>query len=197
MSGRTTLILLLLGLAAGGWLYWDLNRPETPDERYGPLLRDFPAEAVNRIELQRSVAVGTVGATRRERLVFEKRGADWFLAEPVEGKAGKDQVHELLYRPVERWSDSRVPADPGKRAEYGLEDDAIRVTLAHPLGQAVFRIGRRIPVQQIQYVWLEGSDLVAVLDMEFGAAYAQPMKAYLERAPANETPAQATEPTAP
>lgn len=178
---RTTLVLIVLAVALGGWVLWDLNTVPDETRTGGSLLMDFPREATTRIEVDRP---DPGNPAKRELLVFERREGAWFVAMPDLGKADPKQITEMIQQPCANWSTTwlKVPEDLGK---YGLGDDALRVTLVHPGGKAVVRIGAHNELQKGVYAHVQGDPYIGLMDQYFDQVFHLPVHRFL-LAPADE-----------
>lgn len=178
---RTTLVLIVLAAALGAWVLWDLNTVPDEERSGGSLLMEFPREATTRIEIDRP---DPGNHAKRELLVFERREGTWFVTMPDLGKADPKQITEMIQQPCGNWSSTwlKAPADPGK---YGLGDDALRVTLVHPGGKAVVRIGTHNELQKGVYARVEGDPYIGLMDPYFDQVFHLPANRFL-LAPAEE-----------
>lgn len=180
---RTTLVLIVLAVALGGWVLWDLNTVPEETRTGGSLLMEFPREDTTRIEVDRP---DPGNPAKRELLVFERREGAWFVAMPDLGKADPKQIAEMIQQPCANWSATwlKVPEDLGK---YGLGKDALRVTLVHPGGKAVVRIGAHNELQKGVYAHVEGDPYIGLMDQYFDPVFHLPVDRFL-LAPAGEKP---------
>lgn len=178
---RTTLVLIVLAVALGGWVLWDLNNVPEETRTGGSLLMDFPREATTRIEIDRP---DPGNPAKRELLVFERREGGWFVAMPDLGKADPKQITEMIQQACANWSGTwmKVPEDPGK---YGLGESALRVTMVHPGGKAVVRIGAHNDLQKGVYAHVEGDPYIGLMDQYFDKVFHLPVSGFL-LAPADE-----------
>lgn len=180
---RTTLVLIVLTVALGAWVLWDLNTVPKEERTGGSLLMEFPREATTRIEIDRT---DPGNPANRELLVFERREGAWFVTMPDLGKADPKQINEMIQQPCANWSSTwlKAPEDPGK---YGLGDGALRVTLVHPGGKAVVRIGTHNELQKGVYACVEGDPYIGLMDQYFDQVFHLPVNRFL-LAPAGEKP---------
>ncbi|MCW8130957.1 MAG: hypothetical protein KIS92_11445 [Planctomycetota bacterium] len=179
--GKTTLILLALALALGGWAVYDMNtKPKLDEESFAwPLLRDFPVKEVTRIEIRREIP-HPAGPLTRETLVFEKDGKAWRMLEPLQGEADATRVEGLMELGTSMWPSNLVEA--GKDLEpYGLGATATRLTLIHPQGRGTILAGKISNLYSRVYAMKEGDARVGLMDPGFSAPLAVPAEQFLKK----------------
>lgn len=172
---RTTLVLIVLAVALGAWVLWDLNTVPEETRTGGSLLMEFPREAATRIEIDRP---DPGNPAKRELLVFERREGTWYVAMPDLGKADPKQITEVIQQPCGNWSSTWLKA-PEDLAKYGLGDGALRVTLVHPGGKAVVRIGAHNELQKGVYAHVEGDPYIGLMDQYFDQVFHLPANRFL------------------
>lgn len=166
-AGKTTLVLIALAIGLGAFVIWDFNRrAKIDDENFAwPLLRDFPAKDVSRIEIERELAVPQ-GPLKRERLVFEREGKAWRMVEPLKGEADLVIMDGLIEMATSKWPHELI-ALPANREEFGLDSDVTRLRLIHPKGTGTILIGKASPVGGAVYAMEEGGKRVGLMDPGF------------------------------
>ena len=103
MKTRTTLILLALSLAAGIWVWRDLNRKADPELHYGALVKDWTIDVVTRIQIERD-DTNSEGKPERIKIVFEKKDGQWWMVEPQREPAEPQRITQMLENPGSSWS---------------------------------------------------------------------------------------------
>ncbi len=184
MNSKTTVALLVLAAALGGWVYFDLNREPVQDTLFAPLLFEAPIGRVTRLEIDRPRVDPDPDGKKsaREHIIFEKRGGEWVLMEPLNVLADGKYVENMIREPSVRVPIRKmVPKKPLE--EYGLGEDAVRVTMIYPGGRLEFRIGRTSEFERSQYVRLVGAEQIVLMDMDFAPAYLRPVGAYKKKEP--------------
>ena len=178
MSLKTTLIMLVLVLLLGGWVWRDLNRIPAPDRSEGPLIQDFSKDDVIRIKIDRLEP----GAQERTTILFEKSDGTWHLRQPTQDLADRKTVDSMLDPPFIAWASRSAPAglNPEK---FGIGPDAPHVTFEHAHGQSMLMLGSKSEFQQGLYVQIEGSARACLMDLDFDRPYLLPIEAYIQLKP--------------
>ncbi|MDH3284988.1 MAG: DUF4340 domain-containing protein [Acidobacteriota bacterium] len=158
MKPRTSLALVLLALLAlGVVLFWERGLPGTDErrERRGMLLPDVDAEGVERIAVVRD----------GETLALEKADEDWWLREPIEDRADRYRVEQLIRDLIEAEVTGRIAADrvQGGDEATGLGDGAVRIELSGAEASADVEIGARRVPGGLRYARLAGDDRLALV----------------------------------
>lgn len=155
MRFRTTLFLLVVVAVLFGVVKWlDREGATVVEDGPDPLLGEFHAQLVHRLELELAT---------REDLQLETRGRDWWLVGPLVDHARQSTVESLievlLQNPRVRVADT---PDARDLARFGLEPPQARVTLIGDGGtkRLSLRVGERDPAGTLVYVKIEGDESV-------------------------------------
>lgn len=173
---RTTLLLLAIAIGLGVWVWFDLkNKPGLDDDSYAwPLLRDFPADKVTRIELDRPGKTGN-----REKLVFERDGKDWRMLEPLQEPAAGHVMQTFVEQCTSMPPQVQIAAE--NLASYGLDAGATRLTLIHPGGAGRILVGRTSNIGGTVYAMAEGAPKAGMMDAGFEKTLSMSVERYLAR----------------
>jgi hypothetical protein len=156
MNFRTTLFLLVLVVAVGGAVYFTSNRPEKPKSA------DITAEHKLLDVDQADVTKVAVTNSDDKRIVLEKTGADWKLAEPVKAPAKSFEVDELVRGLTNLQTRGQV--DSSKKASGGLDHPSFTVELTGKEGKVTkLAFGDKSTVGDSLYVQVNANDKADVV----------------------------------
>ncbi|MBI3829273.1 MAG: DUF4340 domain-containing protein [Planctomycetes bacterium] len=179
-AGKTTLLLIALAIGLGAYVVYDFNhKAKIDDESFAwPLLRDFPAKDVTRIEIERELAVPR-GPLKRERLVFEKDGKTWRMLEPLKGEAELLAINNLIEMASSMWPHHLLGL-PANLDEYGLDANVTRLTLIHPQGSGTVLIGKASAVGGAVYAMQAGGKRVGLMDAGYDRTARQAAEKFIK-----------------
>jgi len=120
---KSTLVVLLLAAALGGYVYYTQFRhpSEKPAEGASKPLYTFSSDDITSLRLSRTGESAPV--------VLEHRQEGWVLTSPVPARADQSNVGSLTNALARVASQRTLPADPARLKEYGLETPAASVEI--------------------------------------------------------------------
>ena len=120
---KSTLVVLLLAAALGGYVYYTEIRhaAEKPAEGASKPLYTFLGNDITSIRLTRPGESAPV--------VLEHREEAWVLTSPVSTRADQSNVESLANSLAHVASSRTLPADPARMKEFGLEPPAASVEI--------------------------------------------------------------------
>lgn len=126
---KSTLVILLLAAALGGYVYYtEFRHPtEKPAENAPKPLYTFTSDEIT------SIRVSRAGETTP--VLFEHRPEGWVLISPVAARADRNNAESLANALARVASRRTLPADPARLKEYGLEPPAASVEIHLKNGQ--------------------------------------------------------------
>lgn len=163
MKFKTTIILLLLVLAVGSYIWFvDRFKPSTAEVKQTEkrVLRDFRPELITKIYIDRQIRENETGKILRlEKYELERETLGWKLVKPVNFPVNTPLVRQIL--------DSLKKVDQHrfiKGEEYeninrdatGLNAPDIVATFETPNTSVVLRVGSQVPLGWEYYAELQG-----------------------------------------
>jgi uncharacterized protein DUF4340 len=126
---KSTLVVLLLAAALGGYVYYsEFRHPQVKLAEDAPLaLYGFTSEEIT------SIRVTSAGAAAPVALEHHEDG--WVLTSPVETRADRGVAGSLADALARAASVRRMPADPARMKEFGLEPPAVSIEIKLKNGQ--------------------------------------------------------------
>jgi hypothetical protein len=113
---KSTLIVLLIALAFGGYVYWhEFKRTPPPTKATNPAVFHFQPEDVSSITFSRSGA---------PPVVVDRQGSRWQIVEPVSTRADESAITSLLNDVTLAHASRTLTPDPKELANYGLASPA-------------------------------------------------------------------------
>jgi len=161
MKSRTTLILVLLAVVAGGLVWLDARKGLTTEDATAKRRRlvDLRSDEVTRVELIHS----------NQTVVVEKAGEQWNIKAPLAVRASTGSVNaildELEFTERERTLTEKELAGT-KLAEFGLDTPRVRATVTGKKGAVTVLVGGETPTKDGLYVQVAGSKSVSVVRKE-------------------------------
>jgi hypothetical protein len=158
MKSRTTLILLILVVGAGVFVYWDSKNGVPTEEALANRKRllDLKAVDVTRVELVRS----------NQTIVAVKSGADWRIEQPFPVRADASAVGAMLDQ-LEFAEQDRVftgkELTPELLGDFGLVSPRLRLTVRDKKGDRTLLFGQETATKDAVYVQLQGQKKVFVV----------------------------------
>src|SRR5687768_14035645 len=173
MNFRTTILLLVLLAAVGGYLLYtgfndtpDAKKTETSDEQK---LVDIAPADVTRVVIRPKDGPATL---------LEKSGTEWRLVEPTAGVADAAEVDALVRELTDLRSRSRIDADRDKGAT-GLDQPAFHVELTAADGKtAKLSVGSKSAIGDNLYVQVDGRDQADVVSAAVYERLEKPASGY-------------------
>src|SRR5262245_255734 len=110
MRFRTTLILLLLLIGLGAYVYW-IEMPKAPEEAKKKTLYDFKADDVTDVSL----------AYADNEIALKKSGEDWRITKPLDVAADSTTVKNLVTAIAECEVKKTLTETSPDLAQYGLD----------------------------------------------------------------------------
>lgn len=163
MKFKTTIILLLLVLAVGGYIYFvDRFKPSTAEIKQTEkrVLQDFKPERITRIVVQRQIREGDTGRVERvENYEIEKETLGWKMVKPVNFPVNTPMVRQLLdnIKKMDRHrSIGGADYENMNRDQTGLNNPDIIATFDTPETSVVLRVGAQVPMGWEYYAELKG-----------------------------------------
>jgi hypothetical protein len=149
MGTRSTLALLMIALGLGGYVYFveilgKQRRSELEEE--AKRLVSLPSETIQRVRLQ---IAGEPDAV----LERAAEGA-WRVVEPVEWPADDFALERLLEGLGELNASATIEPVPDEVAQFGLGEDARRLSVSAGDQSVTLHLGKRTPVGSARYVSL-------------------------------------------
>ena len=163
MRFRTTLILLILVLAAGAYVWFvDRFKPSTDEKQRVAkrVFKDFNPEKLTAIRIVVNEHTNKLGAiVRTDTFELERSLAGWTLLKPVNFPADEIKIRQILDL-VKKIDQSRTttPEEYKKinRGDMGLDSPAVVATFVMPATALTVRVGFEVPAQWANYVEIEG-----------------------------------------
>jgi len=163
--GRSTLILLVLALAVGGYLYFVESKRAIPDENAKTKVFTTDAAKINQLEIK-----STSGVTGL------RKGANdtWTIVKPVEAPADRNSISDIVTNLANLEEEREVDANASDLKTFGLAEPRLDVTFQAEGEKEPKRIlfGDKTPAGTAMYaklptgnrVFLVGTALDASLD---------------------------------
>lgn len=163
MKFKTTLFLLLLVLAVGGYVWFvDRFKPSTAELKQTEkrVLQDFRPELITRITIDRQVRENDTGKVLRlDKYELEKEALGWKLVKPVNFPVNTPLVRQILdnLKKVDQHrSISGNEYENINRDATGLNAPDIIATFETPQTSVVLRVGAQVPLGWEYYAELKG-----------------------------------------
>jgi hypothetical protein len=150
MNFKTTIVLIVLLIGAGAWLYFSHEPAVTPQTStdQGSKLLDIDAKDVNEIVITPSDGPG---------FTLQKTGADWQLTDPVKAPAETFEVDSLVRGFTEAITHGQVDSNGTNAGATGLSTPRYQVQLITPNKTVKLAVGDKSAVGDNLYVKLEGN----------------------------------------
>lgn len=163
MKFKTTLFLLILVLAVGGYVWFvDRFKPSTAELKQTEkrVLQDFRPELITRITIDRQVRENDTGKVLRlDKYELEKEALGWKLVKPVNFPVNTPLVRQILdnLKKVDQHrSISGNEYENINRDATGLNAPDIIATFETPQTSVVLRVGAQVPLGWEYYAELKG-----------------------------------------
>ncbi len=171
MNFKTTVILLFLLAAAGGYLFFTRDTGESKPKQLEAhrLLEISQASDVTRVVI--APAVG-------QSMAMEKSGKDWRLTEPLAAPADTTEATGLVDSLVNLVSTAQLDSRESGSARTGLDKPQFTVTLTVGGKVTKLLIGDRMAVGNTAYAKLDGKSAVEVIPADVLDKLDRSSKAY-------------------
>lgn len=154
MHGKTIALLLVLLVGLGGFFY-------VYDVRQAPVREKAAAEKDRLWKGLESKDIEEVTVARgAETLRLRRSGDAWGLAAPVEGKAERQPVDDLLTSLTAVRMEREIDPSPAKLADFGLEPPAAEISFRAKGQEHRLRLGTKTPTGI--WVYAQSADKPAV-----------------------------------
>ena len=117
---RSTLILLVIALAFGGYLYFVDSKRPVADENAKTKVFSYEADKINQLEVKSST--GEVTALRKDG------GGTWAVVQPSQGPADRNSVSDIVSNLASLEEQRVVEDNAADLKPYGLAEPRIDVT---------------------------------------------------------------------
>ena len=163
MKFKTTLFLLILVLAVGGYVWFvDRFKPSTAELKQTEkrVLQDFRPELITRITIDRQVRENDTGKVLRlDKYELEKEALGWKLVKPVNFPVNTPLVRQILDN-LKKVDQNRFISgneyENMNRDATGLNAPDIIATFETPQTSVVLRVGAQVPLGWEYYAELKG-----------------------------------------
>lgn len=163
MKFKTTLFLLILVLAVGGYVWFvDRFKPSTAELKQTEkrVLQDFRPELITRITIDRQVRENETGKVLRlDKYELEKEALGWKLVKPVNFPVNTPLVRQILDN-LKKVDQNRFISgneyENMNRDATGLNAPDIIATFETPQTSVVLRVGAQVPLGWEYYAELKG-----------------------------------------
>ena len=163
MKIKTTIFLLLLVLAVGGYVWFvDRFKPSTAEMQQVEkrVLKDFRPELITRILIDRQIRENETGKVMRlVRYELEKETLGWKLVKPVNFPVNTPLVRQILDDLKKVDQHRKVSGEEYEninRDATGLNAPDIIATFETPQTSVVLRVGSQVPLGWEYYAELQG-----------------------------------------
>ncbi len=160
MNGKNTLILLILALGLGAFIYfYEQHQPGTKQSlEQGQYLLRFDRNDIRRITIKNS----------GEEIKLEKEDNQWRLVKPVKDAAASLPVDQILTSAETLRKEGTVERTDGKNRldEYGLKKPTVRLEFDGDYAPPTLSFGREAAVAGKVYVRLGKEDTTYVVSGE-------------------------------
>jgi uncharacterized protein DUF4340 len=126
---KSTLVVLLLAAALGGYVYYsEFRHPQVKLDQDAPVpLYGFTGDEVTSVQVKSATAAAPVA--------LERHSEGWVLTSPVEARADRGVADSLADAIARAASVRRMPADPARMKEFGLQPPAVTIEFKLKNGQ--------------------------------------------------------------
>ncbi len=177
MRSRSTVIVLVLAVMLGAYIFVFERKQPTPEERREKakkLLAFEPAD-VRELRIERA----------GETVVLEKEGDTWFLRQPLRARADEVEVERILSGLQDVEVERRLEADEGSEldpADYGLDAPRARVVFSAGDTEYELRVGFEAVAGGNMYVSSGSAGAVMLVRSDLHRELAKPVDLLRSRA---------------
>jgi hypothetical protein len=157
MRFRSTLILLLLLIGLGAYVYW-VEVPKAEQEAKKQTLFDFKADDVTEVSL----------AYADREITVKKSGENWYLVKPIEASADAATARNLATAIADCEVKKTLTETAADLAPYGLDNPFVKITVK--LGDKAMPailVGKNAPVGFSTYIKRADEDKVLLTSSAF------------------------------
>jgi hypothetical protein len=154
MKPRTTIVLLLLAAALGGYVYWDFKHGTTTEEaeRKAKQLLTIKSADATRLELVAS----------NQTIVVEKINQHWSIKQPLSVRADDSAVNAIIdqleFAQRDRtFTEKEITAS--SLADFGITNPRLRLTVRDKQGDHVVLFGNATPTKEAVYIQVQGEKM--------------------------------------
>jgi len=160
MSGKKTIVILIIAFLLGGYIYFfDRKEPGTAERiKQGKKVFQLKFQDVEQLQIKKG-----------KKIILLKRkenSAQWQIKKPLEAKANKSRVENILLRLKYLKFKRRLQAEKDKplnRKDFGLEKPRMEVTLWVKKKPRTLTIGDETPDKQNIYVQFKGDKDILIV----------------------------------
>lgn len=151
MKSRTTIILVVLALIIGGFVYWDYKKGVTTEqaEQKAKKFLDMKTADVMRLELVSS----------NQTIVVEKTKEHWDIKQPLAVR-GDDNAVNSIFDALEFAERQRTFTEAelagNALADFGLKSPRVRLTFRDKKGDRTVLFGSETPTKDLVYAQVQG-----------------------------------------
>jgi len=151
MKSRTTIVLVVLALVIGGFVYWDYKKGVTTEEaeQKAKKFLDMKTADVTRLELVSS----------NQTIVVEKSKEHWDIKQPLAVRADDNAVNSI-FDALEFAERQRTFTEKelhgSALADFGLKSPRVRVTFRDKKGDRTVLFGSETPTKDGVYAQVQG-----------------------------------------
>jgi len=158
MKSRTTIILVMLALVLGGYVYWDIKKGTTTEEaeRKANKLLDIKTADVTRLELISS----------NQTIVAERVQEKWEIKQPLAVRADDNAVNSILdqleFAQRERTFTEKELDGPAL-SDFGLTSPRLRLVFRDKKGEQAIIFGSETVTKDAVYVQIHGQQTACLV----------------------------------
>jgi hypothetical protein len=157
MRFRTTLVLILLLLGLGAYVYW-IEMPKAEQEAKKKTLFEFKADDATEVSL----------AYSDHEIVLKKSGDDWRLTKPMDVAADQTAAKNLVSAIADCEVKKSLDESATDRAQYGLDAPFVKVTVKLKDKELpAILVGKNTPVGFSTYIQKAGDPKVMLTNSAF------------------------------
>ena len=157
MRGLKTLIVFLIALLTGAYIYFYERKTPTTEERKEKEKKifDFKSEEVKKLSLKKG----------EHLIVCEKKDGKWQMVKPLKVKADKSEMERILSRLEFLEAQRRLKEDNEKieKQKFGLDNPRIEVTINLKDKSMTLLLGDNCPVGGNMYVMRKDREEILVV----------------------------------
>lgn len=191
MDRRITIVLVVILLALGGYIWYTFVRADAPPVNPPtPQATAIPFATLAETDVT-AIEVRDVKNNKATRVV--RNGTAWKMEQPAQGEAFIDRVEEFLLD-VTRISAPRTVNNPGELAAYGLNPPVYTVDLTLKDGTTTrFELGNPNPDKSYNYIRKANEPTIYLID----TTVADTIRGFVSEPPFTPTPEPTSTPTPP
>ena len=157
MKGLKTLIVLVIVLLTGAYIYFYERKTPTTEERKEKEKKifDFKSEEVKKLSLKKGEYL----------IVCEKKDGKWQMVKPLKVKADKSEIERILSRLEFLEAQRRLKEDNEKieKQKFGLDNPRIEVTINLKDKPLTLLLGDNCPVGGNMYAMCKGKEEILIV----------------------------------